>query len=54
MTNEERRTTTRLSNDGTRLIIVERWLDRQMSPPRWRVRRGARAQRGLRISLTKG
>jgi hypothetical protein len=34
--NDERTVTTRLSDDGLRLIIVERWLDRQMSPPRWR------------------
>ncbi len=28
--------TTRVSDDGTRLVIVTRWLDRQMSPPKWR------------------
>jgi hypothetical protein len=33
---EERTKTTRLSDDGERLIIVERWLDRQWEPPRWR------------------
>jgi excisionase family DNA binding protein len=33
---EERTETTRLSDDGTRLVIVTRWLDRQVSPPRWR------------------
>lgn len=32
----ERSTTTRLSDDGLRLIIVERWLDRQVLPPPWR------------------
>jgi hypothetical protein len=32
----ERITTTRLSDDGRRPIIVERWLDRQVMPPRWR------------------
>jgi hypothetical protein len=32
----ERSTTTRLSDEGLRLIIVERWLDRQVLPPRWR------------------
>jgi hypothetical protein len=32
----DRTKTTRLSDDGKRLIIVERWLDRQHSPPRWR------------------
>jgi hypothetical protein len=26
----------RLSNDGLRWIIVERWFDQQVSPPRWR------------------
>ena len=33
---DERTITTRLSDDGLRPITVERWLDRQMSPPRWR------------------
>jgi hypothetical protein len=33
---DERTTTRRLSDDGQRLIIVERWLDWQVSPPRWR------------------
>jgi hypothetical protein len=32
----ERTTTKRLSDDGKRLIIVERWLDRQVMPARWR------------------
>jgi hypothetical protein len=32
----ERTETRRLSDDGRRLIIVTRWLDRQVSPPRWR------------------
>jgi hypothetical protein len=32
----ERTKTTHLSNDGRRLIRVTRWLDRQVSPPRWR------------------
>jgi hypothetical protein len=36
MSLEERTQTVRLSDDGERLIIVERWLDRQMHPPRWR------------------
>ena len=36
MTSNERTETTYLSKDGKRLIIVTRWLDRQMSPPRWR------------------
>jgi hypothetical protein len=36
LSGDERTKTTRLSDDGTRLIIVERWLDQQMSPPRWR------------------
>lgn len=36
MNSDERTTTTRLSDDGRRLIIIERWLDRQMHPPRWR------------------
>ena len=34
--NDERIETTRLSDDGRRLIIVTRWLDRQHAPPRWR------------------
>ena len=33
---DERTETTRVSDDGTRLIIVTRWLDRQVSPPAWR------------------
>jgi hypothetical protein len=33
---DERTRTERISDDGTHLIIVERWLDRQVSPPRWR------------------
>jgi hypothetical protein len=33
---EDRTTTRRVSDDGRRMIIVERWLDSQMSPPRWR------------------
>ena len=32
----ERTITKRLSDDGTRIIIVTRWLDRQMMPPKWR------------------
>ena len=32
----ERIRRTRISDDGLRLITVERWLDRQVSPPRWR------------------
>jgi hypothetical protein len=36
MSYDERTRTTRLSNDGTRLIITERWLDQQVMPPRWR------------------
>jgi hypothetical protein len=28
--------TVRLSDDGTYEIVVERWLDRQWEPPRWR------------------
>jgi hypothetical protein len=32
--NDERTRTTRLSDDGTHLIIVERWLDHQWMPPR--------------------
>ena len=31
-----RMTTTRLADDGEHLIIVERWLDTQWHPPRWR------------------
>jgi len=38
----ERTETTRLSDDGTRLVIVTRWLDRQMSPPRWRTKNRTR------------
>lgn len=34
--NGERIETRRLSDDGRRIIIVTRWLDRQMSPPKWR------------------
>jgi len=33
---DERTRTTRLSDDGQRLITVERWLDRQVMPARWR------------------
>jgi hypothetical protein len=33
---DDRTSTTRLSDDGRRLIIVERWLDWQVMPPRWR------------------
>jgi hypothetical protein len=36
MSDTERMKTTRLSDDGRRLVIVERWLDRQVMPPRWR------------------
>lgn len=25
-----------LNKDGTRIVTVERWLDRQMHPPKWR------------------
>jgi len=32
----ERTETRRPSDDGTRIVIVTRWLDRQMSPPKWR------------------
>jgi hypothetical protein len=33
---DQRSITTRLSDDGEHLVIVERWLDRQVSPPKWR------------------
>ena len=36
MTGAERTVTARLGRHGDRLVIVERWLDRQCSPPRWR------------------
>jgi hypothetical protein len=36
MSHNERTQTTRLSDDGNRLIVIERWLDRQVDPPRWR------------------
>jgi hypothetical protein len=36
MSYDERTKTSRLSNDGRDLIVVERWLDRQVSPPQWR------------------
>jgi hypothetical protein len=36
MSYDERTRTTRLSDDGRRLIVVERWLDQQVQPPRWR------------------
>jgi hypothetical protein len=36
VSDDERTETKRLSNDGRRIIIVERWLDRQVDPPRWR------------------
>jgi hypothetical protein len=37
VTPEGKRIETRwLSDDGKRIIIVTRWLDRQMSPQRWR------------------
>ena len=32
----ERAITKRLSKDGTRMVVITRWLDRQMSPPKWR------------------
>jgi hypothetical protein len=34
----ERTQSRRLSDDGRRIIVVERWLDRQTSPTRWRTR----------------
>lgn len=36
MHDDKREVITRLSDDGERLIIVERWLDQQIDPPRWR------------------
>jgi hypothetical protein len=33
---DERIETRRLSDDGTRIVIVTRWLDRQVLPPKWR------------------
>jgi hypothetical protein len=36
MSYDERTKTVRVSDDGMREIVVERWLDRQMHPPRWR------------------
>ena len=33
---DERTVTKRLSDDGTRIIVVTRWLDTQMMPPKWR------------------
>jgi hypothetical protein len=35
-TYNDRERETRLSDDGERIIIVDRWLDRQVDPPRWR------------------
>lgn len=32
----KRTTTKRLAADGRHLVVVEEWLDRQVSPPRWR------------------
>jgi hypothetical protein len=40
--NGERTETRRLSDDGTRIVVVTRWLDRQMSPPRWRTKNRTR------------
>jgi hypothetical protein len=34
--NEERVETRYLNRDGTRIVVVTHWLDRQVSPPRWR------------------
>jgi hypothetical protein len=45
--NSERETITRLSEDGRHLVIIERWLDRQVSPPRWR-------SKNRRRKLTRG
>jgi hypothetical protein len=39
---DERTQTTRLSDDGEHLIIVERWLDQQHLPPRWRFKKWRR------------
>jgi hypothetical protein len=47
---EERTVERRLSKDGTRWVIVERWLDRQLVPPRWRSKnRTVRLSRGERL-----
>ena len=55
----------RLSDDGQRWIVVERWLDTQVQPPKWRsrnrnypltkseapvLRRARRRQRRMRLS----
>jgi hypothetical protein len=32
----ERFVTKRLSEDGRRIVVIERWYDRQLAPPRWR------------------
>jgi len=34
----ERTETRKFSKDGTRLVIVTRWLDRQVHPPKWRTK----------------
>jgi hypothetical protein len=36
MSYDERTETRYVSDDGQRLIVVTRWLDQQVSPPRWR------------------
>jgi hypothetical protein len=36
MSEDQRTRTSHISDDGRRLIIVERWLDQQVFPPRWR------------------
>ena len=38
----DRLETTRVSDDGTRLITVTRWIDRQVSPPKWRSKNQSR------------
>lgn len=48
---DERTRTTRRSDNGEYLIVVERWLDRQVSPPRWRSKNW---RRKLTRELTRG
>ena len=44
---DERTRTRRVSKDGTRMVVIERWLDRQVSPPR-------RRSKNYTIKLTPG
>jgi hypothetical protein len=46
---DERTRTVRVSDDGTREVVTERWLDRQLSPPRRRTKSYTRKLNGGEI-----